>query len=130
MEILNLIIGAAAGFAGGYAVKSQASKSESLSSSGQPFSLLYNESLQEISKLKSQLRSKDSEIDDLNQRIKSLTRKIRDNEDADMDKADNLSDMKRTIESLRRQNDNLNEKMNDYKSLYEAAQQEIERLKA
>lgn len=129
MEILNLFIGAALGFAGGYVVKGQAAKSESTSSSGKRYSLLYDEAVQELNKVKSELRSRDSEIENLNQKIKSLTRKIRDEEDENLDRADNLADLKRSVESLRRENNNLQEKMKDYKALYESAQQEIEKLK-
>ena len=127
--MLNLFLGAVAGFAGGYVIKGQTSKQESVASNGAKYSALYNDAQSEISKLKSDLRNRDSEIEDLNQRIKSLTKKIRDFEDKTDDHKDDIDDMRRTIESLRRQNDELNEKMADYKSLYTAAQQEIERLK-
>lgn len=128
--MLNLILGAAAGFVGGFVAKGQSVKSESLSDNGVAYTVLYNESQAELSKIKAELRMRSSEIDELNQRIKTLTRKLRDNEDDADDKADDIADMRRTIDTLRRQNESLEEKVNDYKSLYTAAQQEIERLKA
>lgn len=130
MEILNILIGTAVGFAGGYAVKGQKSKSEISSSSGKPYSVLYDETIQELSKAKTELRSRESEIEDLNQRIRSLSRKIRNDEDETMDRADDFADMRRTIESLRKENIVLQDKMNDYKALYESAKQEIDRLNA
>ena len=130
MEIVNLFIGAAVGFAGGYVVKGQTSKSESLSNSGKPYSVLYNETLQELSKIKAELRSKDSEIENLNQRVRNLTRKIRNDEDENLDKADNMADMKRALETLKKENLDLQEKMQDYKALYESAKLEIDKLKA
>lgn len=130
MDMLNLLIGAAAGFAGGYALRGKSDKSESQFRDGTPYSTLYNEAQSELSKVKSELRSRDAEIEELNQRVKSLTRKLRNWEDKAEDKADDIDDMKKTIDSLRRQNEDLSDKMNDYKSLYTAAQQEIERLKS
>ncbi len=127
--MLELLVGVAAGFAGGYVVKGQTSKSENASSSGTPYSVLWNEAQSEISQLKTELRTRDSEIDDLNQRIKSLTKKIRANEDNADDSQDEIDDMKRTIESLRSKNADLSDKVDEYKSLYTAAKQEIERLK-
>lgn len=130
MEIVNLFIGAAVGLAVGYVVKGQTSKSERLSNSGKPYSVLYDEALQELGKLKTELRSKDSEIGTLNQRIKDITRKIRNYEDKNMDEADNMADMKRALETLKKENLDLQEKMQDYKALYEASKIEIDKLKA
>ena len=129
MDMVDVIIGVAAGFAGGYVLTSQTAKSKSVSSTGTPYATLYNEAQAEINMLKSNLRDRDSEIDDLHQKIKTLSKKLRDYEDQADDKSDYMDDMKRTIESLRRQNENLEEKATEYKSLYTAAQQEIERLK-
>lgn len=127
--MINLLIGAVAGFAGGYVVKGRSSNTENVSQSGKPYSALYNEAQEEISKLKSELRNRNSEMDDLNLKVKNLSRKLRENEDKDDDRSDIIDDLKRHNESLRRQNEDLQEKMNDYKSLYIAAQQDIERLK-
>lgn len=130
MDMLNVIIGAAAGFVGGYVVKGQTSKAESVSSSGVSYASLYNEAQSDINTLKSDLRSRDAEIDELKQQIKSQTKKLRDYEERIDDKADDLDDLKKMIETLRRKNEELNDKVSDYQSLYTAAQQEIERLKA
>lgn len=127
--MMNLIIGAAAGFVGGYVVKGQTSKTESISSSGVSYATLFNQAQSDINRLKSDLSSRDSEIDELKQQIKSQTRKLRDYEDKIDDRADDLEDLKKTIETLRRKNEELNDRVSDYKSLYTAAQQEIERLK-
>lgn len=129
MNLMDLIIGAAAGFAGGYVVKGQTSKTESTSSSGVSYATLYNDAQSDINRLKADLRSRDTEIDELKQQIKSQTRKLRDYEDKIDDRADDLDDLKKTIETLRRKNEELNDKVSDYQSLYTAAQQEIERLK-
>ena len=129
MDMLNLIIGAAAGFVGGYVVKDQTSKAESKSSSGVSYATLYNEAQSDINRLKADLRSRDTEIDELKQQLKNQTRKLRDYEDKIDDKADDLDDLKKMIETLRRKNEELSDKVSDYQSLYTAAQQEIERLK-
>ena len=127
--MMNLIIGAAAGFVGGYVVKGQTSKTESTSSSGVSYATLYNDAQSDINRLKADLRSRDTEIDELKQQIKSQTRKLRDYEDKIDDRTDDLDDLKKTIDTLRRKNEELNDKVSDYQSLYTAAQQEIERLK-
>ena len=127
--MLNLIIGASAGFIGGFLLKGQSSKAENSSPSGVSYSTLYNDAQVEISKLKSELANRTSEIEDLNTRLKIQNKKLPDYEDKAEDKSDDLMDMRKMIDSLHRQNDELSEKLSDYKALYIEATQEIERLK-
>lgn len=128
--IINLLIGTAIGFVGGYIVKKQFTKNEAYNESGNSYRELLQEAQREIQTLKNRASNLQNENESLINELKSLKIKIRNADDASDDQADRLMDLNRRIETLKREKEITEEKLQESKDLYISAMQEIERLKS
>ena len=128
--VINLLIGAAVGFVGGYIVRKQLTKNEAYNESGNSYRTLLQEAQREIQTLKNRVSNLQNENDSLINELKSLKIKIRNADDASDDQADRLMDLNRRIETLKREKEITEEKLQESKDLYTSAMQEIERLKS
>lgn len=114
----NIIFGAAAGFVGGYFVKSNASRKETYNSSGISYMSLFQESQKEIQLLKGRLKSQQNDNDALMADIKSLKQQLREHMDISDDKDDRIAELQRRLENLKREKLIAEEKMTEYRDLY------------
>ena len=128
--VINLLIGAAVGFVGGYIVRKQLTKNEAYNESGNSYRTLLQEAQREIQTLKNRVSNLQNENESLINELKSLKIKIRNADDASDDQADRLMDLNRRIETLKREKEITEEKLQESKDLYTSALQEIERLKS
>ncbi len=128
--VINLLIGAAVGFVGGYIVRKQLTKNEAYNESGNSYRTLLQEAQREIQTLKNRVSNLQNENESLINELKSLKIKIRNADDASDDQADRLMDLNRRIETLKREKEITEEKLQESKDLYTSAMQEIERLKS
>ena len=128
--VINLLIGAAVGFVGGYIVRKQLTKNEAYNESGNSYRTLLQEAQREIQTLKNRVSNLQNENESLINELKSLKIKIRIADDASDDQADRLMDLNRRIETLKREKEITEEKLQESKDLYTSAMQEIERLKS
>lgn len=126
--MIRLIIGAVAGFVSGYAMSKMVSDKEQKSPAGESYASLYQNAQLEINKLRSQIKQRDTQIEELNSKVKSLTKTLREKEDLSDDRSDDLNDLKRTMVRLQKENNTLKEELNEYKMLYNASRQEIDNL--
>lgn len=127
-DMINIIIGAAVGFAGGYILKNQQSQKETRNKAGVPFSTLYQEAQKEVQDLKGRLRMEREENESLRTQLQSLKQKLRNQADASDDQLDRYDDLSRRVETLNSEKKLLEEKLQEYKDLYSAAQDEIKCL--
>jgi chromosome segregation ATPase len=128
--VIDLLIGAAVGFVGGYIVRKQLTKNEAYNESGNSYRTLLQEAQREIQTLKNRVSNLQNENESLINELKSLKIKIRNADDASDDQADRLMDLNRRIETLKREKEITEEKLQESKDLYTSAMQEIERLKS
>ena len=128
--VINLLIGAAVGFVGGYIVRKQLTKNEAYNESGNSYRTLLQEAQREIQTLKNRVSNLQNENESLINELKSLKIKIRNADDASDDQADRLMDLNRRIETIKREKEITEEKLQESKDLYTSAMQEIERLKS
>lgn len=128
--VINLLIGAAVGFVGGYIVRKQLTKNEAYNESGNSYRTLLQEAQREIQTLKNRVSNLQNENEFLINELKSLKIKIRNADDASDDQADRLMGLNRRIETLKREKEITEEKLQESKDLYTSAMQEIERLKS
>lgn len=128
--VINLLIGAAVGFVGGYIVRKQLTKNEAYNESGNSYRTLLQEAQREIQTLKNRVSNLQNENESLINELKSLKIKIRNADDASDNQADRLMDLNRRIETLKREKEITEEKLQESKDLYTSAMQEIERLKS
>ena len=128
--VINLLIGAAVGFVGGFIVRKQLTKNEAYNESGNSYRTLLQEAQREIQTLKNRVSNLQNENESLINELKSLKIKIRNADDASDDQADRLMDLNRRIETLKREKEITEEKLQESKDLYTSAMQEIERLKS
>ncbi|WP_418551548.1 hypothetical protein [Prevotella sp.] len=128
--VINLLIGAAVGFVGGYIVRKQLTKNEAYNESGNSYRALLQEAQREIQTLKNRVSNLQNENESLINELKSLKIKIRNADDVSDDQADRLMDLNRRIEALKREKEITEEKLQESKDLYTSAMQEIERLKS
>lgn len=128
--VINLLIGAAVGFVGGYIVRKQLTKNEAYNESGNSYRTLLQEAQREIQTLKNRVSNLQNENESLINELKSLKIKTRNADDASDDQADRLMDLNRRIETLKREKEITEEKLQESKDLYTSAMQEIERLKS
>lgn len=128
--VINLLIGAAVGFVGGYIVRKQLTKNEAYNESGNSYRTLLQEAQREIQTLKNRVSNLQNENESLINELKSLKIKIRNADDVSDDQADRLMDLNRRIEALKREKEITEEKLQESKDLYTSAMQEIERLKS
>lgn len=128
--VINLLIGAAVGFVGGYIVRKQLTKNEAYNESGNSYRTLLQEAQREIQTLKNRVSNLQNENESLINELKSLKIKIRNADDASDDQADRLMDLNRRIETLKREKEITEEKLQESKDLYTSAMQKIERLKS
>ena len=128
--VINLLIGAAVGFVGGYIVRKQLTKNEAYNESGNSYRTLLQEAQREIQTLKNRVSNLQNENESLINELKSLKIKIRNADDASDDQADRLMDLNRRIETLKREKEITEEKLQESKDLDTSAMQEIERLKS
>lgn len=128
--VINLLIGAAVGFVGGYIVRKQLTKNEAYNESGNSYRTLLQKAQREIQTSKNRVSNLQNENESLINELKSLKIKIRNADDASDDQADRLMDLNRRIETLKREKEITEEKLQESKDLYTSAMQEIERLKS
>ena len=127
--MIKFFIGTVIGLVGGYMINNQGAKKESKSPSGEPYSLLYQQVQSENIKLRNDVKQRTEQIDELNSKIKSLTKALRGKEDQADDKTDDIDRLKRTVQTLRKENTAMQEQIDEYKMLYKSSQEEIENLK-
>ena len=127
--MIKIIIGAIVGFVGGYVLCCKNKEKELKSPTGEPYSLLYQQTQAENNKLRNLVKQGNSQIDELNTKVKSLTKVIREKEDLAEDQIDDIDSLKNTIQRLQNENSTLKEQANEYKMLYKASLDEIEHLK-
>lgn len=127
--MMQLLIGAFAGFLGGYAMKGQSAQKESRNEAGISYASLLQEAQKNIEDLKNRLRNQQEENNTLTAEIQTLKQKIRNADEASDDQADIVADLQRRVETLKREKELMEEKSQEYKELYEAATMEIEKLK-
>lgn len=114
----NIILGAAAGFAGGYFVKSSAARKEAYNSAGISYLSLYQDAQKEIQLLKSRIKSQQNENDALVADMNSLKQKIKEQLDNSDDKDDRIAELQRRLDTLKREKAIAEEKMTEYRDLY------------
>lgn len=127
--MIKFFIGTVVGLVGGYMINNQGSKKESRSPSGESYSSLYQQAQSENIKLRNNVKQMTAQIDELNSQIKLLTKTLREKEDQADDKADDIDSLRRTIQTLRKENSAMREQIDEYKMLYKSSQEEIENLK-
>ncbi|WP_298073202.1 hypothetical protein [uncultured Bacteroides sp.] len=127
--MIKFFIGTVIGFIGGYMINNQGAKKELKSPSGESYSILYQQAQSENVKLRTDIKQKMEQIDELNSKIKLLTKTLRDKEDQADDRADDIEGLKRIIQKLRVENSAMQEQIDEYKMLYKSSQEEIENLK-
>lgn len=127
--MIKFFIGTVIGLLGGYMINNQGAKRESRSPSGESYSSLYQQAQSENIKLRNDIKQRTEQIDELNSKVKSLTKALRDKEDQADDKADDIDSLRRTIQTLRKENSAMREQIDEYKMLYKSSQEEIGNLK-
>lgn len=127
--MIRFVIGTALGLIGGYVIFNRENNKDSKSPTGESYSLLYQQVQSENVKLRHQVKQGNDQIDELNAKVKSLTKSLREKEDLDDDRSDNLDELRKTIQRLQQDNNALKEQLNDFKMLYTASQEEVTNLK-
>ena len=128
MNMFEVLLGAAIGAAGGYLLKNQSGKTKSQS---QIYSLTREVDIlsEENNKLSKRFKEAERQIEDLlreNEKLHKDSKSIDDDKD---DLADELDTAKNKIKRLASLNEELTQKMNEYKSARDAYEVELNQLR-
>lgn len=127
MNMIELIIGAAAGAVGGVVVSNKMANGDT----GEKARLLREQNLlnEENEKLRKRLKEADRQVEDLLAANKRLRNEAKTMEADGNDVEDELSSAKQKVKSLTRQNDELQRQLAEYKQVCASYELQIQELK-
>lgn len=123
-KMLEFIIGAAVGAAGGFIAKSQVLNQGKTDST---FELTEAEA--EVKRLKARNDEYEKEIEEQSSKIKDLTERLRNQTDVSDDKSLEYDTLQAKLKRIENENDDLRRELTHYKKNYESVEAELNRLK-
>jgi len=126
MNMVDIILGAAAGFAGGYFVK------EKLSGNSSETARMNNELnalSDENEKLRKRYKEAERQVEDLLAETQKLRRAAKSNEEKSDDREDELDRVRLQVKRLTKQNDELLRKIQEYQEMCSSYEMQLEQLK-